>query len=209
MVDLDDLRCAVSARMGADRFAHTLGVERAAVRMGEIYMPDRIRELRIAALLHDVTKNETVEKQLQYLEKFGIMEKDFYKRSPSLLHALTGSLVITENFAEYVSDDIISAVRWHTTGRWGMTDFETVIYLADLIEDGRSYSDLAKLRCDFWDASFDNMSASDRQVHLYRAVVKSVDNTVLHLLKKGAYISSDSVDYRNYCLMVIQNLLLQ
>lgn len=203
--DTEALRKAVKSRMEPKRFAHTLGVERAAALMGEIYLPEKIQELRCAALLHDVTKNETIEKQLQYFDEFGIMKKDFYKNSPALLHSVTAALIIPRDFPEYASDDIVSAVRWHTTGRAGMTVFEAIIYLADLIEDGRRYPELAELRDSFWNAGPRNMSDTEKHRHLYKTIVKSIDNTVLHLIKGDAYIDPNTIECRNYYLKTINN----
>lgn len=203
--DTDALRKAVKCRMEPKRFAHTLGVERAAERLGEVYLPEKVQELRCAALLHDVTKNETIEKQLQYLDEFGIIKKDFYKSCPALLHSVTAALIIPRDFPEYASDDVVSAVRWHTTGRAGMTVFEAVIFLADLIEDGRKYPDLTELRYDFWNANFTSMTAAEKLCHLYGAIVKSIDNTVMQLVRGAAYIHPDTIECRNFYLEIIKN----
>ena len=55
------------------RYAHTRAVEREAARLGEIYLPERVNALRASALLHDITKKESVEKQLQLCREFGII----------------------------------------------------------------------------------------------------------------------------------------
>ena len=49
----ESVRCA---EMSEKRRAHTLAVEKMAVRIGEIYAPDKINVLRAAALLHDICK---------------------------------------------------------------------------------------------------------------------------------------------------------
>ena len=129
--DIDGLRDAVRPRMDESRYAHTLGVEAMTVRLGELYLPHKIDELRCASLLHDITKKETLEKQLQYSVEFDIMIKDVGELSPSLLHSMTGAAIIPRDFPEYATEDVVSAVRWHTTGRRDMTLFDSLIYLAD------------------------------------------------------------------------------
>ena len=42
--------------------------------------------------------------------------------------------------------DIENAVRYHTTGRAGMSRLEKIVYLADLTEEGRHYPDVAEMR---------------------------------------------------------------
>ena len=55
---LDALRERVKGTMSEKRFAHTAAVERMVVRLGELYCPELIPELRAAALLHDITKEQ-------------------------------------------------------------------------------------------------------------------------------------------------------
>lgn len=203
-LDREALRRAVESRMDGRRFAHTLGVERAAAALGELYLPDRIDELRCAALLHDITKNETAEKQLQYLAEFDIIIDNFDEIPYSLYHSVTGAAVARRDFSGYAADDIVSAVRWHTTGRRGMTLFELLIYLADYIEEGREFEDCVRLREYFWDADPEAMSEEDRLLHLYRTAVMSFDFTVAHLISKNEHIDINTVECRNYYLGLIR-----
>lgn len=204
--DTDKLRAAVKSRMDGKRFAHTLGVEKAAVALGELYLPNKTDELRVAALLHDITKNESVEKQLQYIEEFGIMISDVDPLSPSLYHAVTGSAVVCRDFSEYATNEAVDAVRWHTTGRRGMTLFELIIYLADYIEDGREYEDCIRLREYFWGMEPEKMSGEQRLLHLYKTAVLSLDMTISQLIRKKCCIHGDTVECRNYYLRLIQDI---
>ena len=198
--DIDRLRDAVRSRMDDRRYAHTLGVEAMAVRLGELYLPYKTEELRCAALLHDITKQETLEKQLQYIVEFDIMIRDFGELTPALLHSMTGAAVISKDFPEYATEDIVSAVRWHTTGRRDMTLFDSLIYLADYIEDGRDFDDCVLLRKYFWEAFPEKMNESERLAHLWRTMVKSVDFTVRQLTSSGRYIDVNAIECRNYYL---------
>ncbi len=42
--------------------------------------------------------------------------------------------------------EIIDAVRYHTTGRYGMSLLEKIIYIADAIEPGRTYPGVDEIR---------------------------------------------------------------
>lgn len=198
--DIDALRQSVKGRLDEYRFSHTLGVERMAVTLGDIYLPERVDELRCAALLHDITKNECAEKQLQYCREFDIIVRDSDKISTKLLHAKTGAEVIKKEYPAYALDDIVSAVRWHTTGRDGMSLFEAVIYLADYIEDTRTFDDCVRLREYFFSRDAKTMSADDRLLHLQRTLVLSVDLTLENLISESSFIDEDTVGFRNYLL---------
>ena len=50
----------IGEKMSGFRLEHTLGVERMAVRLGELMAPEHVDLLRAAALLHDVTKELTL-----------------------------------------------------------------------------------------------------------------------------------------------------
>ena len=130
---IDDLRDKLAGEMSEFRFRHTLGGEKEAVRLGELYAPDKIPLLRAAALLHDITKENTFEKQLQLCYELGIMLKDSEKSSPKTLHAITGAAVIERDFPEFADPELVSAVRWHTTGKENMSIRDKIIYLADYI----------------------------------------------------------------------------
>lgn len=197
---LDYLRCAVKERMNEKRYRHTLGVEKAAVMLGELYMPEKVPELRAAALLHDITKNETNEKQLQYLAKFDIIVDNSLKYSPKLYHAITGAALIACEFPEYASYNVVSAVRWHTTGRYGMRLFDALIYLADYIEEYRTFEDCVRLREYFLSLEPEKMDNTERLCHLYRTMIKSVDMTLRCLTEECGMIDTDTVGCRNYYL---------
>ena len=62
---LSELRERVRPYMNEKRFAHTLGVERECVALGSILLPEKVNDLRAAALLHDITKMLSLEKQLK------------------------------------------------------------------------------------------------------------------------------------------------
>ena len=62
--DLRSLSDVVERRLSDKRFLHTKGVEEEIVRLGEIYLPDKIPELRAAALLHDLAKELPIEEQI-------------------------------------------------------------------------------------------------------------------------------------------------
>ena len=132
---LSDLRIKVGELMSLKRYKHTLGVEKMAAILGDLYLPEKIDKLRAAALLHDITKEYSVDMQLQKCREFGIMVSKQDMLTPKTFHAKTAAAMIPVEFPQFSDDEIISAVRWHTTGHEGMTMMEKLIYLADYIDD--------------------------------------------------------------------------
>lgn len=194
---LDRLRRSVSEGMSEKRFRHTAEVEKMAARLGELYAPDKIDVLRAAALLHDITKEYSSERQLQICREFCIRISKQDILTPKTFHAKTAAALIPTLYPEFADDEVISAVRWHTTGRANMRLLEKIVYLADYIDESRTFPDCVALRKLFWDAAPDSMSPEEREAHLDRVLIRSFDMTLTGLIEHGAPISEDTFSARN------------
>ena len=192
--DLARLAELVKPRLTEKRYAHTRAVEKEAARLGEIYLPERIPALRASALLHDITKKEDTEKQLKICAEFGIITDETDRLSPSVFHAMTGAAVASRDFAEFTDGEILSGIRWHTTGRAGMSIFESIVYLADYIEETRTFDDCVKLRRDFWGRI---EKGDDPREVFDEIMIESFDLTLAGLIRDGLPIAADSVAARN------------
>jgi len=205
---LAELREKIRPYLTEKRYLHTLEVEEEAARIGAVFLPDKTEKLRAAALLHDITKQASFEKQLQYCEEFGIILDRADLESPKVLHAITAAALAEREFPEYADEEILSGVRWHTTGHDGMSVFETVLYLADYIELSRTFEDCINVRNYFW-GSMPN--ADDRvvqTVHLCRTMVYCFDLTIRSLIEESEPIRLDTVEARN-CFLDRLNALTQ
>ena len=198
---LDRLRESVSEGMSEKRFRHTAAVEKMAARLGELYAPDKIDILRAAALLHDITKEYSSEKQLQICREFGIIISKQDILTPKTFHAKTAAALIPTLYPEFADPKVISAVRWHTTGRADMRLLEKIIYLADYIDESRTFPDCVALRSMFWDAHPEDMTPKARRQHLDRTVLRSLDMTVSALIEEGAPIASATIAARNWLIV--------
>ena len=61
-----------------------------------------------------------------------------------MLHAFSGAAAAALEFG--VSPEVESAIRWHTTGRAGMSLLEKIIWLADYIEPNRTTPGVEEVR---------------------------------------------------------------
>ena len=196
MERIDALREKISQKMSSYRLLHTLGVERTAKTLGEIYIPCEVEELCIAALLHDITKECSTDKHIEILKSNGVKVTEDDKRSPKTLHAKTAEFEAGVAFAEFINGKICQSLRYHTTGNKDMTLFDAIIYLADYIEDTRTFEDCVKLREYFWSAEPQNMSKEARERHLWQTVLLSLDMTVQDIESSGGYISVETLEAR-------------
>ena len=127
----------------ARRIPHVLGTEETAVHLAEKYGADETAA-RQAALLHDCTKRLSMEEQLELCRHYGIELDELEKDALKLLHAKTGAAIAADVFG--MSEEVVSAIRWHTTGKADMTVLEKVIYLADFTEPNRDFPGVEELR---------------------------------------------------------------
>lgn len=136
MYDLEEMKEKVRKSQKESRFAHTLGVMETAIQLAERYQED-VRKAEIAALLHDCAKGFSGQEQLQLCKRYGLTITEAEERNPFLLHAKLGAYLAK---TEYSVDDeeILDAIRWHTTGRPEMTQLDKIIYIADYIEPNRN-----------------------------------------------------------------------
>ena len=194
--------------MSEKRYRHTLEVEKMAARLAEIFAPEKENILRAASLLHDVTKEYPTELQIALAEKYGVVLTELDVCAPKTLHAMTAAASIAHDYPELAIDEVVSCVRWHTTGHARMTLCEKLVYLADYIDMTRTFPDCVRLREYFFCEGFDGMSEDEKLCHLDRTLLMSYDMTLEALIEKNAPISPDTIAARNelavkFCLKKI------
>lgn len=176
------------------RLKHTLGVAEAAKEIAKTHFPALdLKQVELAALMHDFTKEYSVERQLELCAKYGIELSEDEKNTPKLLHSKTGAMIASDRFG--LSTEICNAIFWHTTGRAGMSPFEIVIYLADYIEEFRDDPSCIKLR-EFYKTAL--KKERDKTTALHKTLVRSFDTTIKHLISEDRTICKDTFEARNY-----------
>ncbi len=129
----------------SERRAHSLRVaELAASRSVKLGVPEK--KAIEAALFHDCAKN--LLPNSPYLDGF-VLEKSWGEVSKQVWHQYAGAYV-----AEYVfhvtDEDVLNAIRYHTSGRPCMSVLEKLIFLSDMLEAERNYQGVENLRRLFW-----------------------------------------------------------
>ena len=104
--------------LDAQRFAHTLGVEKTAREMARTFGEDEERAA-LAGLLHDCAKCMPLS-QMQKAARDEPVDP-VMRESKALMHAVAGRCVARDQYN--VKDEaVLDAIRWHTTGHAGMTN---------------------------------------------------------------------------------------
>ncbi len=126
---------AMQKELKYPRFIHSLGVAFTASSLAERYGAD-MRKAETAGLLHDCAKYVDVEKMESLCFKNGLPVTEMEKGSSALLHSKAGSILARTKYG-IEDEEILNAIRYHTTGRPGMTLLEKIIFVSDYIEPGR------------------------------------------------------------------------
>ena len=158
------------------RKQHTYGVVSEAVALAKHYEANW-RKAELAALCHDMVRDKPQEVLDNYVKEFNLDTS--YIGNRNLSHAKIAAEIIKRDFG-IVDTDIINSVSYHTTGRAGMSLLEKIIFIADVIEPGRSFPGVENLR---------NIAYRD----LNEACIKALENTIDYITRHGSYLDRDSI----------------
>ena len=171
------------------RYKHTLGVVYAAELLAEKNGESK-EKARLAALVHDCAKNMRIDAQFEFLKSRSIEIDEITRKSPQILHGLIGSIIAKETM-NIEDEEVLSAVRYHTTGKKSMSLLEKIIYIADYIEPNRDYNGVEDLR---------NITYAD----LDKGVLQGFDNTITYVIKLGQLVHPLTIEARNDLLLKIK-----
>lgn len=173
----EDIREYIQNNYSEKRKDHSLQVEITGVQLGLMYGED-IKRIRTAALFHDICRGMEKDQLNKYVKEFGLSDK--YLDNPNLAHSKVGAELMARDFG-ITDGDVLNAVRYHTTGRKGMSLLERIIYLADAIETGRNYPGVEELRA---------LAFKD----LDKALLASLKQSISFVREKGYDLDNDTLE---------------
>ena len=144
LVDVSFCKKLAKRNLSEKRYTHTLNVAQLAKRLAKQYGADPTKA-EVAALLHDICKEKPKQELLQMLQDHAIMTGNAAQKPVGIWHAAAGMVYIKEELG-VEDEEILGAVRWHTSGHAGMTLLEKIIYMADMCSAERSYREVEELR---------------------------------------------------------------
>ncbi len=120
------------------RKVHTAGVILTALKYAKTLGVDKVKA-ELSALLHDVAKYELPENYPDLIEIKNLPE--------DIVHQYLG-YYIAKNKLGVLDEAVLSAIKYHTTGRSNMSNLEILIYVSDLLEPSRKFSGVEGLRAE-------------------------------------------------------------
>lgn len=180
-MDRNEALRIVKGQLPERRFKHTVGVMETAVALAKLYGADE-KKAELAAIFHDYAKYRPREEMEKVILEENL-HRDLLEHNIELWHAPVGA-VLVEKETGISDEDILNSIRYHTTGRAGMTLLEKIIFLADYIEPGRNFPGVDEVR------------ALARE-NLDLAMIKALANTISFLLEKKQLIYPDTIHTYN------------
>ena len=180
----------IRTRLSDYRFHHSLCVAEEAKRLAEKYGADPDKAYT-AGILHDIMKDTAKDAQLQILADYGATLDEVEQEAPMLWHARSGE-VFLRNILGVTDEEILTAVRYHTTGRAGMSLLEKVVFTADFTSADRDYPDVDVMR-----------AKADRS--LTEAIRYGVEYTIGDLQKQNRAVHPDTLAVYDEIVAIEQN----
>ena len=195
----------VKKRMSEKRFRHTRSVVFAVQRIGRYFEDLDLSELCAAALLHDITKELSVDEQIRLLIDGGFVISDEDMESPQIFHSFSAPIIIKSDFPKFATESVLSAVKNHTLGSPDMTVFDEIIFISDYIEDLRTYDSCIEVRKKLYDALSHENTVKQNVIALHEAVLSALIFTEKEVLKRGITFNSRSKKTKDYFYRLLSN----
>ncbi len=184
MMEIEQIQEKLKSVLSKSRYEHSIGVQEVSDDLAVIYGYDE-KKAALAGILHDCAKYLSDEELLKECRDNKITVTAVERRCPFLLHAKVGALYAQKKY-EIDDQDILTAIRFHTTGRPGMTLLEKILFISDYIEPYRK--PLPRIEEIRKAAYFD----------LDRGVSMTLENMIVYLKETGRIMDTTTQAAYNY-----------
>ena len=161
-MELEKLKEELKKDLGQKLYNHSIATMEEAEKLAKIYR-GHIEKAKIAGLLHDCGKRG---------------------KDDNISHAKKSAELAIEKYG-IDNEEIINAIRYHTTGRVKMALLEKIVFIADKIEPNRAYDGVEELR----KIAYSNLD---------EAIIRSLESTIEYVKKRKMELNIESVNTLNY-----------
>ena len=181
---IEEINKKLQFMLSPKRFTHTHGVADESVKLAKTHGADE-KKAYLAGLLHDCAKDISNQEKLDMCDKYGLELDEVLVNQTDLIHPFLGAELARDMFG-IEDEDVLNAIRYHTTGRADMSKLEKIVYLADFFEPNRHY--------------FEGMNEMKKLAYkdLDEAMAFALDHTIKYNLNKKRIIhplSQEALDF--------------
>lgn len=186
MLSVEEIKVYLKENLKQQRYIHTLGVADTAKKLAKLNGVSE-EKAEIAGLAHDVAKNLSKEKMQEIIDENNIILSEVEKNNTELWHSIIAPIEAKKKL-KIADNDILDALRWHTTGKENMSTLEKIIYIADMIEPSRNFDGLEEIR----KLTFEDLD---------KGVFLGLTHSIKFLLTKNLLIDINTIKARNNFLL--------
>ena len=135
MLPFEVMERKLQSALSLPRYIHTMGVVKTAKKLAGRWQADE-KKAMTAALLHDCAKDYPEQMKRRFCKEFHVPIDPVMDQAIDLCHGPLGAEVARREYG-VTDEEVLNAIRYHTTGRPEMTKLEQIIFIADYIEPQR------------------------------------------------------------------------
>ena len=177
---MDSIEVYIEKNLSEKRKSHTYGVVETARKLARKYGADE-KKAETAALFHDMFRSAQIEVLNMYVRQLGLDQSCL--DNANLSHGRIAAAIMERDYG-IKDQDILNAVKYHTTGRAGMSLLEKVLYLADAIEPARSYPGVETAR-------------KLAEESLDKACLFYMERTITYIEERKLFLHEDTINARD------------
>ena len=184
-MNMEVIKANVRNFLDEKRYEHVKRVTKCAVEMAKIYgVP--VEKVEASAWLHDVAKFFDLSVMIDLTKGKYPEVADKMSQSTAVLHGFAGAEFVRQNYELFGVDDeeILDGIKYHTIGCENMNTLAKIVYLADAIEEKRSWEGVEKAR---------ELAKTD----LDEAIKFEIEEKLKYLLAKDSIIHPNVIKFRN------------
>lgn len=185
MLSIEKMKAYLKENLKENRYEHVLGVVDTAKKLSKLNGVSE-EKAEIAALAHDVAKNLSKDEMKDIMISNNIVLSDVEENNSNLWHSIIAPIEAKEKFG-IEDEEVLDAIRWHTTGKVNMSILTKIIYIADMIEPSRDFDGVENLR----KTTFEDLD---------KGVYDGLNSSIEVLLRRNLLIDENTIKARNYFL---------
>ena len=181
---IDQAVSLVKDKLPDKTFNHSLSRAETAVKLAEIYDGAK-PNAELAGILHDYCKYDDLGSMYQIVTQ-NELDSNLLSYGSEILHGPVAAIIMNQQF-DVTDEEVLLAIKNHTTGRAQMTKTEKLIFIADYIEPGRQTPGVEEIR----DLAY-NQGSLDKTIY------EISKRTVLYLINKDINVYDATIACLNY-----------
>lgn len=180
MIAIGEIEKHLKQQLDSKRLAHSYGVQTAAIALAKHWGAD-VEKCGLAGLIHDAGKYAE-DVVLQQCKQRGILLTEEDLLCPQVIHAYLSKAIAREIYG-IIDEEVLAAVEHHCLGGESMSLIEKIVFLADMIEEGRQGDWVEPIRA----LAYEDVD---------RAMLVCYESTIANNLDKGRHVHASVWNYK-------------